>query len=56
MGGRLVTLAMESRQLYAELRRRSEFDLLTDIPNRFAMEKFMGAQLEAAGRTGRSLD
>ena len=28
-------------RLYFDLRRRSEFDLLTDIPNRFAMEKFI---------------
>ena len=55
VGGRLVTLAMESRQLHTELTRRSEFDLLTDIPNRFALEKFMSAQIEAAGRTGRTL-
>ncbi len=55
VGGRMVTLAMESRQLHTELTRRSEFDLLTDIPNRFALEKFMSAQIEAAGRTGRTL-
>jgi diguanylate cyclase (GGDEF)-like protein len=55
VGGRLVTLAIESRQLHAELTRRSEFDLLTDIPNRFALEKFINAQVEEAGRTGRML-
>jgi diguanylate cyclase (GGDEF)-like protein len=47
-GARLATLAMETRKLYSDLRRRSEFDLLTDIPNRFAMEKFMDLQLEEA--------
>ncbi|MGA3081458.1 MAG: hypothetical protein ABSD44_08755, partial [Terracidiphilus sp.] len=35
-GARLATLAIETRRLYADLRRRSEYDLLTDIPNRFA--------------------
>jgi diguanylate cyclase (GGDEF)-like protein len=53
-GARLATLAMETRKLYADLRRRSEFDLLTDIPNRFAMEKFMELQLEEA-RCGAAL-
>jgi diguanylate cyclase (GGDEF)-like protein len=47
-GVRLATLAIETRRLYSDLRRRSEFDLLTDIPNRFAMEKFMDLQIEEA--------
>jgi diguanylate cyclase (GGDEF)-like protein len=38
-GVRLATLAVETRRLYSDLRRRSEYDLLTEIPNRFAMEK-----------------
>src|SRR5208337_1094374 len=40
-GVRLAALAIETRRLYTDLRRRSEFDLLTDIPNRFALEKLM---------------
>jgi diguanylate cyclase (GGDEF)-like protein len=54
-GARLATLAIETRRLYADLRRRSEFDLLTDIPNRFAMEKFMELQIEEASYSGRVL-
>jgi diguanylate cyclase (GGDEF)-like protein len=54
-GARLATLAIETRRLYSDLRRRSEFDLLTDIPNRFAMEKFMELQIEEARHSGRLL-
>ena len=54
-GARLATLAIETRRLYSDLRRRSEFDLLTDIPNRFAMEKFMELQIEEARQSGRIL-
>jgi diguanylate cyclase (GGDEF)-like protein len=54
-GARLATLAIETRRLYADLRRRSEYDLLTDIPNRFAMEKFMDLQFEEARQSGRIL-
>jgi diguanylate cyclase (GGDEF)-like protein len=51
-GARLATLAMETRRLYTDLRRRSEFDLITDIPNRFAMERFIEAQIEQADKSG----
>ena len=54
-GARLVTLAIETRRLYADLRRRSEFDLLTDVPNRFALEKFMEAKIEWARSAGVTL-
>jgi len=54
-GARLATLAIKTRKLYSDLRRRSEFDLLTDIPNRFAMEKFMELQIEEASHSGRVL-
>jgi diguanylate cyclase (GGDEF)-like protein len=40
-GTRLATLAMETRRLYTDLLRRSEFDLLTDIHNRFSLEKLL---------------
>jgi len=46
VGARLATLAIETRRLYSDLRRRSEYDLLTDIPNRFAMERFMELRIE----------
>jgi diguanylate cyclase (GGDEF)-like protein len=54
-GARLATLAIETRRLYTDLRRRSEFDLLTDIPNRFAMEKFMESQIDEARLSGKIL-
>jgi diguanylate cyclase (GGDEF)-like protein len=47
-GVRLATLAIETRRLYSDLRHRSEFDLLTEIPNRFAMEKRMDVLMEEA--------
>jgi diguanylate cyclase (GGDEF)-like protein len=54
-GARLATLAIETRRLYADLRRRSEYDLLTDIPNRFAFEKFIDLQIDEARQSGRIL-
>jgi diguanylate cyclase (GGDEF)-like protein len=47
-GARLATLAIETRALYSDLVHRSEFDLLTDVPNRFALEKFLARHLEQA--------
>jgi diguanylate cyclase (GGDEF)-like protein len=35
----LSALAIETRRLYTDLRRRSEFDLLTDTHNRFSLDK-----------------
>jgi diguanylate cyclase (GGDEF)-like protein len=46
MGTGLATLAIETRKLYSDLLRRSEFDLLTDIHNRFSLEKRLDAQIE----------
>jgi diguanylate cyclase (GGDEF)-like protein len=45
---RLAALAIETRRLYSDLLRRSEFDLLTDIHNRFSLEKHLDAQIEEA--------
>ncbi len=47
-GARLATLAIETRRLYSDLRHRSEFDLLTDIPNRFALENRLDKQITEA--------
>ena len=47
----LATLAIETSRLYSDLVHRSEFDLLTDVPNRFSLEKFMDEQIEAAHRS-----
>jgi diguanylate cyclase (GGDEF)-like protein len=44
----LAALAIETRRLYSDLRRRSEFDLLTDIHNRFSLDKRLDAQIEEA--------
>jgi diguanylate cyclase (GGDEF)-like protein len=44
----LAALAIETRRLYSDLRRRSEFDLLTDIHNRFSLDKRLDAQIEDA--------
>jgi diguanylate cyclase (GGDEF)-like protein len=47
-GVRLATLAIETRRLYSDLRHRSEFDLLTEMPNRFAMDKRLDLLIEEA--------
>ncbi|WP_197413925.1 GGDEF domain-containing protein [Terracidiphilus gabretensis] len=49
----LITLAIETRRLYSDLRHRSEFDLLTDIPNRFSLERYLQ---ELIDRTRQSAD
>jgi diguanylate cyclase (GGDEF)-like protein len=48
VGSRLATLAIDTRSLYTDLRYRSEFDLLTDIHNRFSLEKHIDALIEEA--------
>ena len=49
MGARLAALAIETRRLYSDLVHRSEFDLLTDMHNRFSLDR----HLEAAGARAR---
>jgi diguanylate cyclase (GGDEF)-like protein len=44
----LATLAIETRRLYSDLLHRSEFDLLTDIHNRFSLEKLLDAKIDQA--------
>ncbi len=51
LGAGLASLAIETSQLYSDLVHRSEFDLLTDVPNRFSMEKHLGAKIECAGKS-----
>ncbi len=48
MAAGLATLAIETRRLYTDLLHRSEFDLLTDIHNRFSLEKHMDLMIEEA--------
>lgn len=47
----LARLAIETSRLYFDLVRRSEFDLLTDIHNRFSFEKQLEAVIESARRS-----
>jgi len=51
-GARLATLAIETRRLYSDLRRRSEFDMLTDIYNRFSLHKRIDVLIQEAGQSG----
>jgi diguanylate cyclase (GGDEF)-like protein len=51
VGTRLATLAIETRRLYSDLRHRSEFDLLTDIHNRFSLDKHLDGLIEEARQT-----
>lgn len=44
----LAALAIETRRLYSDLVHRSEFDLLTDIHNRFSLENHLDQQIELA--------
>jgi diguanylate cyclase (GGDEF)-like protein len=48
VGTRLASLAIETRRLYTDLLHRSEFDLLTDIHNRFSLEKHLDTLIEKA--------
>jgi diguanylate cyclase (GGDEF)-like protein len=47
MAAALATLAIETSRLYSDLVHRSEFDLLTDVQNRFVMEKKLTAMIQA---------
>ena len=44
----LATLAIETRRLYSDLLHRSQFDLLTEIHNRFSLEKYLDQQIDRA--------
>jgi diguanylate cyclase (GGDEF)-like protein len=48
MGAGLATLAIETSRLYSDLVHRSEFDLLTDIENRFSLERHLEHLIQAA--------
>jgi diguanylate cyclase (GGDEF)-like protein len=48
IGTRLATLAIETRRRDADLRHRSEFDLLTDVHNRFSLERRLKRQIDLA--------
>lgn len=50
IGGRVALLAIETRRLYADLTYRSEFDALTDVHNRFSLDRFLDEQVKSARR------
>jgi diguanylate cyclase (GGDEF)-like protein len=49
----LARLAIETSRIYSDLVHRSEFDLLTDIHNRFSFEKQIETAIEAARQSAR---
>lgn len=51
MAAELATLAVENSKFHSELLHRSEFDMLTDIQNRFSFEKQLDEQIEHSRRT-----
>ncbi len=55
IGAGLCSLAIETRGLYSDLVHRSEFDLLTDIPNRFSFEKALEEAIRGAQRQAGTL-
>jgi diguanylate cyclase (GGDEF)-like protein len=55
MGAGLCSLAIETRGLYSDLVHRSEFDLLTDVPNRFSFEKALEGAIQSAQRRAGTL-
>lgn len=48
MGAWLATLAVETRGLYSDLVHRSEFDQLTDMYNRFSLERRLDSLIASA--------
>ncbi|HTX75811.1 MAG TPA: GGDEF domain-containing protein [Terracidiphilus sp.] len=48
LGTRVAALAIETHRAYSDLVHRSEFDLLTDIHNRFSLDKQMEALIARA--------
>ncbi len=51
----LATLAIETSRLYSDLVHRSEFDQLTDIQNRFSLEKHLDSLIHASRQSARIL-
>lgn len=47
-GVRLATLSIETRKLYSDLLHRSEYDLLTDMHNRFSLDRHLQELIEKA--------
>lgn len=53
-GVRLATLSIETRKLYSDLVHRSEYDLLTDMYNRFSLDRHLLEMIDKARETGTS--
>lgn len=54
LGAGLAALAIETSHLYSDLVHRSEFDLLTDMPNRFSLDKHLQESITEARQSGRT--
>ncbi len=52
LGASLAALAIDNRQLYEDLIHRSEYDQLTEVPNRFLLECRISTALASAQRHG----
>ncbi len=52
MAASLTALAIETRRLYSDLLRRSEYDLLTDVHNRFSLDRHLDLQIERSRAAG----
>jgi diguanylate cyclase (GGDEF)-like protein len=52
IGSRLAALAIENRKLHEQLVRRSGYDQLTDVPNRFLIEERLECALAEAEASG----
>jgi diguanylate cyclase (GGDEF)-like protein len=48
MGAGLAALAIETRRLYSDLVHRSQFDLLTEIHNRFSLDRHLDSLIRDA--------
>jgi diguanylate cyclase (GGDEF)-like protein len=46
MAAALASLAIDTRRVYTDLIHRSDFDLLTDIHNRFSLEQYLDLQID----------
>jgi len=53
-GVRLAVVAVETRRVYADLHHRSEFDMLTDVHNRFSLRRRMDALIVEAEQQNRT--
>lgn len=48
MGVALTALAIQTRRVYSDLLHRSEYDVLTDVHNRFSLDKYLTMKIDEA--------